>query len=166
MNPTTPPRPKRSDDAIIDAAARALAKDLSGLLGDPEECLDDLRRVLDDNSHNPDGYRLAKDLDNHFGWDIDAQTVEDLDAAISHIHLAHELACEEWVKTHNLQAPPIGAHVHQIGKEEKNGIGTIVRNQNDGRSTVCFPLLGHTTEGNGTRGYVLPWEEITILHQP
>jgi hypothetical protein len=59
-----------------------------------------------------DGYELAKDLENHEGWCIDAQDVEELDSIDSVIRSAKTAARKEWAKAWNIQPPhPVGVKV-------------------------------------------------------
>jgi hypothetical protein len=59
-----------------------------------------------------DGYELAKDLENHEGWCINAQDVEELDSIDSVIRRIKTAARKEWAKAWNIQPPhPVGAKV-------------------------------------------------------
>src|ERR1017187_4648594 len=73
-------RPKRLTPEMALAAAKATAADL---LRDGQIEVDQIEvSVVNLAKHgrlHMDGYELAKALDNHCGWDIDAQMVETLD---------------------------------------------------------------------------------------
>jgi hypothetical protein len=59
-----------------------------------------------------DGYELAKDLENHEGWCINSQDVEELDSIDSVIRSAKTAARKDWAKAWNIQPPhPVGAKV-------------------------------------------------------
>lgn len=165
MNTTIPPRPKNNDPTIVIAVARRLAPSVlewNPADGDEESIGSDLIELLN-NAHDYDGYKLARELEQYHYYDSDASLVDILESTG---HLFHEelaKASKAWVEEHLPPSPPLAARVHEKGREEKNGIGTVIRNYPDGRSTVNFPKLGHIIEGTGTHGLVLEWENMTIL---
>jgi hypothetical protein len=165
MNPTIPTRPKYSDPAIIEAVAHRLAPCVhqwNPSDSDEEDIGADLIKLLQ-GTHDYDGYKLARELEQYQHYDSDAMLVDILDSTS---HLFHEelaKASKAWVEEHLPPEPPAGARVYQKGMEEKNGIGIVTRNYPDGRSTVNFAQLGHITEGTGTHGLVLEWEKLEML---
>ena len=165
MNTTIPPRPKSSDPAIVEAVARRLAPSVLQWdpAGDDEESIAASLIEMLKNTHDHDGYKLARELEQYQYYDSDAMLVDILDSTG---HLFHEelaKASKAWVEEHLPPEPPVGARVYQKGLEEKNGIGIVIRNYPDGRSTVNFAQLSHVTEGTGTHGLVLEWEKLEIL---
>jgi hypothetical protein len=59
-----------------------------------------------------DGYELAKNLDNHCGWFIDAEVVDQLDNIDMVIRAAQREARKAWAKAWNIQPPhPVGTKV-------------------------------------------------------
>lgn len=165
VTPMTP-RPKSTDDSIIKEAARQLAPKVKKWLGadgaDTEigEIEADLAKAI---RYDDDGYEIARDLDGNYS--PDAALVEILDEAGSLKHAALSKAATEWVKENSLTAPAIGTRVRcAIGRREVKdaGVGTVIANQPDGKSTVNFPTLGHVTTGCGTHGLILEWESLAI----
>ena len=98
-----PPRPILNDD-IKQAAAVNFMKANSNI--QDEFDLVDLAFDIAEahgTSMLMDGYELAKKLEDHFYWQIDAQTVADLDNVS--FYMRKQLQQEEclWVKNHNIQ---------------------------------------------------------------
>ena len=164
MNTTIPPRPNRRDPAIVEAAARRLAPSVIQWMPgeDADEITNDLIAMLK-NAFDHDGYKLARELEQYYGYDPDAVLVDILSSTEHLLHEELSNASKAWVEEHLPPEPPAGARVYQKGLEEKNGIGIVIRNYPDGRSTVNFAQLGHVTEGSGTHGLVLEWEKLEVL---
>ncbi len=100
-----PPRPILNDD-IKQAAAVNFMKANSNI--QDEFDLVDLAFDIAEahgTSMLMDGYELAKKLEDHFNWQIDAQTVASLDDVS--VYMRKRLQEEErlWVKNHNIQPP-------------------------------------------------------------
>jgi hypothetical protein len=160
----TPPRPKRHAPEILEAAAKKLAPDILKWAQDGnddeltlEQVVNDLKEIL--YSPHRNGYQLAKDLEDRFHYDPDAELVEILDNAFYTISISHDEACKKWLEENPVEPPAIGSQVIHT-KKPQAGVGTIVSNSPEGRSTVRFPALGHVDKGSGTYGSILPWEEL------
>lgn len=155
-------RPKKTDDAILTAVATRLAADFykewpSDFPADEESMgilIEDLRDTLD-QAFELDGYQLAREMDAK-GYDPDAQMVDVLHHA--YYYAAEELskACETWVSEAGIVPPEVGSRVTCA---ECEGVGQILNNHPDGRSTVCFADMGHSPKGP-TRGRILEWEKL------
>jgi hypothetical protein len=169
--PNTPKRPARKGDAVIQFAANALAHDVQQWCQDNtslEQLEEDLGKAL---HYSRDGYRIAKELEKE-GYDPDEELVEILGKAAYYFNESWITACMLWVKDNNLAPPEIGIQVRQINlivhpNLTDPGIGTIVSNHPDGRSTVSFPDLGHIghikdrdPKSTGTIGFIVEWENL------
>lgn len=156
-------RPKKTDDAILTAAAIRLAADFckewpSDFPPDKESMdilIEDLRDTLE-QAFELDGYHLAKEMDAK-GYDPDARMVEVLDRAYYCVDEELRKACETWVSESGIVPPDVGSRVTCA---ECEGVGQILNNHPDGRSTVCFADMGHSPKGP-TRGRILEWEKLT-----
>jgi hypothetical protein len=160
------PRPKRTDDAVIAAAARNVVSQL--IESSPndynekerDEYEADLRRAL---RYAPsDGYEIAKELDR-LGWAVDAMLVEDLSG--DPIDSALRDAVGHWVKTGGITPRfALGDKVRVTFTWFDKGThdGEIARiDEFQATYTVCIPALGHVPPGKmGTQGRVLTFEEV------
>jgi hypothetical protein len=153
------PRPKQSDDAVIDEVASLLLPDVMKWLEvdsadeeEKEETVKSLRRAI---SWDYDGYAIAKNLDDR-GWDPDARLVDILDRAGMAALKAHGNLCRKWVLEEGMEGPAVGTVVLFQKKE-----GVVARNDPDGKALVRVPAMGHVAEGRGCHGVFVPWEEIT-----
>jgi hypothetical protein len=114
--------------------------------------------------YHSDGFEIAQRIKD---WiEPDAELVEVLDMASFHVNKAHEIACKEWVLQTGIQPPALGLLVQcpTHGENgEKGGVGRILENHPDGRSTVEFPKLGHGVkrpDGGMSIGTLLEWERL------
>lgn len=163
MQTVTPTRPQRRDPEIIQIAAAKLAAVIVKEWIDDGTPVEDVAKDLERAMRwDDDGYAIAKKLDGYY--DPDARLVDLLDQAGHLIRVAHDEACREWVKTVGAEPPAVGARV-TCEAPRCAGVGEIVVNHPDGRSTVCFPDAGHVKQGSGTHGFVLEWEKLTILSE-
>ena len=98
---TPPPRPK-VDQTIIASAANLLCQQH----GWPNEHACDIAAAY--RSHL-DGYELAKALESDHSWDINAETVAQLDDMSHLVRSALRDACITWAKTYAIAPPhPVG----------------------------------------------------------
>ena len=161
--PSPDSRPLRNAPQVIHKAAELLLPDVMEWLNDDdyqsEHVLEMLKRAI---RYATDGYAIAKAIDQNECLDPDAELVEILDQASSHLRTAYSEVCTAWVKENNLIGPTIGAQVKctPIRNEET---GVIIRNTTDGRSLVYIEALGHVKEGTGCHGTYLPWETLTNI---
>jgi hypothetical protein len=159
----TPKRPSRLNESIRAAAAKKLAPDVlrwAKAGGDHlltlEDVEADLTKVV---GYATNGYEIAKDLENDHYYAPDAELVEILDNAFIYISQAHNEACLKWLEENPIPAPEIGSKV-TLRDNPQAGVGTILSNSPEGKSTVRFPALGHVETGAGTHGSILFWEEL------
>ena len=98
-----PPRPILNDD-IKQAAAVSFVRAHSNIQ-DEFDLVDLAFDIAEAHTTSMlmDGYELAKKLEDRFDWQIDAQTVADLDDVS--VYMRKQLQHEErlWVKNHNIQ---------------------------------------------------------------
>ena len=114
--PTIPPRPRRSDPAVLDAATNRMWGYVRPWLGAApgraairaaDECKRDLRECIGSSN----GYEFARSLEDR-GWEPDAALVAILDHAQSDITVAHIGAAAAWVQRHGITtALPPGTRV-------------------------------------------------------
>ena len=114
--PTIPPRPRRSDPAVLDAAAnrmwgyvRPWVYAIRGrqVPGPDDELKDDLRECIGSSN----GYQFARSLEDR-GWEPDAALVAILDHVRQDIAVAHAGAVAAWVQRHRITtALPPGTRV-------------------------------------------------------
>ena len=158
----TPARPKRSDDAIVAAAAKRLAAEVKEWLNDEstlEEIEADLVKAI---KYDNDGYDIARRLDGQYS--PDAALVEILDNA-SHFKSSAQTKAEiEWVNANNITPPAIGSKVtyKEHGYDGKLISGEVTENHREGKSTIFCASLGHVKSGTGTHGFIVEWERLTI----
>ena len=158
------PRPKRTDQAIIQEAARQLAPKVKRWLEDFGTILEDIESdLVKAIRYDDDGYALAKDLEGNYS--PDAALVEILDETGMLKSAALRKAQTEWAKANSLTPPEIGTRVRCViglRKVKDAGVGTVICNHPDGKSTVNFPALGHVTAGCGAHGMILDWESLAV----
>ena len=160
MKTPTTPRPKNHDPEVIRAAAEKFAPQVVEWCNDESPLEDVTNDLVKAMRFCSDGYKIAKELDHIYS--PDARLVEILDSAGMFKSSAREAACEKWVKENEMEAPLIGASV-TCSKHSDAGIGVVVRNFKDGRSTVSFSSMGHVLEGKGTHGFILDWETLELV---
>jgi hypothetical protein len=103
-----------------------------------------------------DGYELAKDLENHEGWGIDAQDVEGLDSIDFAISRAKTVARKEWAKAWNIQPPhPVGAKV-----KTPRGKGVIAGVYEHEGATYLIKEDGCKQEG---RHMLIKFEDVVLV---
>ena len=104
--PTIPPRPRRSDPAVLDAAANRMWGYVRPWLGtasgraatySESECRTALRECIGSSN----GYEFARSLEDR-GWEPDAALVAILDHAQEDIAVAHVGAVVAWVQRHGI----------------------------------------------------------------
>lgn len=97
-------RPKVTKEIVSSAAVDFCARN-----GWTEQQAEDLAEAYFDTLY-PDGYKLARALDDDYYWDMDAQTVDTLDGFYSVVCETHKQVCIAWARDNNIQPPlPIGA---------------------------------------------------------
>lgn len=93
-----PPRPKRDDPAILEAAAKWMAERLGADDEDGKNANDILDAIDDCGLYSLDGYALAKFLDDNCSWaGVDEDMVADLAELGGQIHALHHAAVRKWV---------------------------------------------------------------------
>lgn len=160
----TPKRPARHDDLVVQAAAKEILPKVMEWLNDDEYELSaiegDLVKAL---KHNSDGYDIAKSLEVRSGYSPDAALVEILDGCAFAKIKAHDKLCRDWVSANSIKEPPLQTRVTWSRKADA-GVGVVVKNYPEGKSTVSFAALGHVPSGQiGCQGYVVEWEQLTVV---
>lgn len=85
-----PPRP-----ILDDAAIRKAAEKFCNAHSMDSGAEDDIVEVFDDSK---DGYEIAKELDNHYGWAMSAQMVSDLDDLSFEVYMIVRKDVIKWVE--------------------------------------------------------------------
>lgn len=85
-----PPRPV-VDDAVIRQAAEKFCSAHSL----DSSAVDDIVSVFDDSK---DGYEIAKELDNYYGWAMNSRMVSDLDDLSHEVYILVRKAVIKWVE--------------------------------------------------------------------
>lgn len=156
------PRPTIHDEEIVKKAAEKLANKVSEWLKDDltvEEAIEDIYKAI---RFNDDGYAIARNLETQ-GWSPDMELVEILDNASCYILNTLKKAEEIWVKESGLQPFPIESLVKWTRKPAY-GVGIVISNHSDGKSTVMFESQGHVRQGTGTHGFVIEWEALVLTN--
>lgn len=110
-----------------------------------------------------DGYQLAADLDD-VGWEPDAELVAILNDAAFIRHSVRHKRVRQWVKDWDIKpAVLVGTKVHV-----RRGFGyvqgeVIATNAEDATYTVFCESLGHVRSGDGTRGMIANFEDVTAV---
>ncbi len=170
MQPKTeiPPRPARGTPEIRTAVAKNLLPRVLEWMGkevaadcDQEELLEDLTKALQGDE---DGYQMARQLED---YEPDAKLVEILDDAHYLVTEEYTKVIRTWVAEHTdeLPRPKLYDIVTHPGRGGDHP-GVVTHIYDDGRACVCFVGLGHVREGSGTRGFILPWEELVRDNTP
>lgn len=151
-----PPRPKKVDEAVVEAAATDLADTL--IKHDPglterDRIIEELTDALASMWHT-DGYKLAKYMEDCHWWDPDEEIVEVLAGARHALWAAHEDAEAQWVAEHAITPKlAIGDTVtllksqviHQSPDEPVTGKVRFIY-ANIGKYCIGFEGLGHLTD--------------------
>ncbi|CCO46690.1 conserved hypothetical protein [Vibrio nigripulchritudo SOn1] len=99
-----PPRPELTDEMKKAGALKAVQ---SGHLSHIDE--DEAEQFsIDIAKHyyrGVDAYELAKDMENHGCWDVDAMFVDDMEQVDGYIQAVHRDAIKDWAKTHQPTPP-------------------------------------------------------------
>lgn len=85
-----PPRPV-VDDSVIQQAAEKFCSAHSL----DSSAVDDIVEVFDDSK---DGYEIAKELDNYYGWAMNSRMVSDLDDLSHEVYILVRKAVIKWVE--------------------------------------------------------------------
>ena len=107
-----------------------------------------------------DGYQRVKFLERHFSWDGDSELVDIMEC--DDFYGCTREAVMAWIKD-NAVVPlfEVGRQVSvKIARQAEMLSGIIREISKDGTYCVGVPSLGHVESGNGTHGFVYPWEEV------
>ena len=109
-------RPKENDADILADAVRKRISDITSWLSEPDS--DELRASVTDalkatGGRHADAYKLARYLEQHCGWDPDADLVETLDGVIAAVHDVYGVAVRQWVEANRITLKlTIGTEIH------------------------------------------------------
>lgn len=142
-------RPTRHDEGVVREAAKLIAAECGRWDSDtgPEEWIEDLVKV---RHHWDDGYKFARALENSCHVDPDADLVDILDGAYSHLAMVHDRETRKWVGIVGFQP------AHAVGDVVtcSQGTGPI----NDIRVETAQYVVDVKRSGNG--GYIINAEDI------
>jgi len=145
-----PPRPRYHDPVVREMAVDSILTEVSEWVRDNAQCdekrlRDALLSCLDQN-----GYEYAQNLERRHGWSPDAQLVEILDGVA--LDMAHNKACADWVKAHNIKVPFEAGGMVSTRRYPKATIFAI-----DEKHAQLFIQDEAWTHGKG--GYVVNFED-------
>ncbi|MBF6649152.1 hypothetical protein [Methylobacter sp. BlB1] len=99
-----PPAPKIRTLMVINAAAKTAEQ-----MGKTGRFEDDLTRAwlnwLHSDSNMPNGYQLAKFLEENMGYDIDVNMVNGLDKMKDHVESELSKSRKKWLEENNIEPP-------------------------------------------------------------
>ena len=161
------PKPKHSDDAVIQAAARRIEVVLSEWDGKSNEgeymaCAVAIAKA----ARREDGYQLAKRLEDDFGIDSDFQLAELLDSEACHaVEEAFRSVLSAWISENKLACP---FRLDQSVKHKTKGWTGIVVDlapHLPGSVSVFVASLGHVRSGLGTNAAIIAWEDLEAVSE-
>lgn len=89
-------------DAMIELAVDIAANEMNA----------DAKTLLSAYSYPTDGFELALKLHSEYGWDIERDDLECLDAIDINIERQHEKQCKKWFEENDIQPPfPVGTEI-------------------------------------------------------
>lgn len=100
-----------------------------------------LEDVLAKHYDGRDGYAMARDLENHYGWEEDRKLVDLMDNALDVLSDAQKELMSQWVKTYRI-APErkIGDSVILARHPRQDEVGTVVKiYEDEARYGVRYP---------------------------
>jgi hypothetical protein len=109
-----------------------------------------------------DGYEIARSLEQDAFYSPDAHLVEILDDTGLLKYQFLKTLETEWVKASGIQAPALGSRVlvsKDAPESVRESIGEVIKNHEDGKSTVRF-----NGQGEGC-GYIIEWERLAPAPQ-
>jgi len=138
------PRPTRRSPEVLRAAAEAMAPEVAQWCEEPvsEEIISGLEKAL---RYDQDGYELAQALERAWGISPDAELVEILDSAWSHLWDAERKAVCDWVKANGIS---LDLDLETM-VETPGGVGPI-RARNEAEATYTVFLEDHGKDKPGT----------------
>lgn len=151
-------RPKQDDPRVNERVFAAIMPEIRVWLGKEyrEDADEQIRGMLKD-SWADDGYKLARWMERKCNWSPDTGLVDILEGVEGERFKAHREIVAEWVAGSGRQPTyAMGSAVQYEGAAGKI-VGVDLKH---GTYTVCIPSKGHVETGMGTRGIVVPWEEI------
>ena len=163
-----PPRPKLfSDEVTLELLDRILPKVIAWIESDrkfgvsaseAEEVREDLMSAID---FEDSSYKIARSLDD-LGWSIDDE-LQDILKEVSQVRWdSWKINVRDWVLKNGLEPKfECGAEV-SINLKGKTKVGQVSKIYPDTAEYCVFlPGEGHVKSGIGTRGIILPFEEVT-----
>jgi len=176
----SPPRPKKSDDNVVEIVADKLMPHVIKWMQDADDafmtgdaCGDDeyIKNVRQDIisviSHKImglcDGYMICKELDEFHHWLVNSDLVEIMDKVYQIVHETYDNLCAEWITKNNIIPKfKIGDQVKFEDRKGTQRVGKIINvYMNSGKYTIFCGELGHVCSGIGTHGVILNWEDVT-----
>jgi hypothetical protein len=125
----------------------------------PGFTLSDWARALADVNLNDNGFEIAKDLDRYSRIDgIDADLVEILDGACSHLWTAHRAATKAWVKASGVKPTfSVGDRI-----DTRHGVG-VVNGIDEEMAVYLLALDAEKDRYSSGGGILTPYEDAILL---
>jgi hypothetical protein len=162
-------RPTHRHPRVREIAEPEIREALERASGDKGGDFDDEIKYLLEENYS-DAYRLARDLEDVYHWDVTGDMLDEFEVIIHAVGQAVNLAEEEWWAYQlNMDpdlAPAIGSIVSFQGRynPETHAYdrieGEVTAVDKRGRATVFCPSLGHVRTGLGTHGWIIPVEKL------
>lgn len=133
---------------------------------DPND--DDTIKMFIETTENSffDAYEAAKMLENK-GWTVDKELVDTLDDYFFHINTVQQKAVAEWVERNAITARLKEGDLVQLKHKGAQVSGVIAKIESSHATyTVRVESLGHVTRGQGTHGFIVPFETFHTLVAP
>lgn len=150
-------RPSKRSDEILRAAATRLVKEMvsKGLI-EQEDAEDSVAQIARASRYNDmDGYHLARELDDRYGWDCDMQMVEALDEFHWLLDAVHLEAEKKWA-AENPREPKFS----EGDTVQWHGEDATIHGIYDSRPQYYKVRQGEMSGGPNSY-YVVPFEDVT-----
>jgi len=156
-------RPTLYDEVVARAFAEKLVQKIKPFVeGDDtnttvQELICVLAEVATDGDY--EAYKMARELDDNHHWEVSADLVSTLDAAIPLAYEARDRLVEQWVKEENITPVfSVGDRVQVRGRAKFSGEITKIDTRLAQYLVFC-PEKGHVRSGSGTHGTFVNFED-------
>lgn len=171
-----PKRPSFYDDAVINAAAEKIGRELAKSWGEDEQAtervIEDLKEALD-SIYDIDGYKIAKELDSMHCYELSSRDVEILDETYWAMSCNHRKLVKAWVRKHDIKAKlKVGDkvwHTNQVPRLKDafpEGVEVEIVKVDEAEykyGVFHSDLCVREGEGCGTLSFIVPCEKIDFV---
>mgnify|MGYP006277436187 CR=1 FL=1 len=171
-----PKRPSFYADEVINTAAEKIGRELAKAWGEAdsqaEKIIDELKEVLS-VQYDIDGYKIARELENQFYYELDSQDVDILDGVYLAMISKYQQLIKEWVRKYSIKAKlKVGDKVRHTNQVQKlkdafpNGVEVEIVSVDDEQYKygVYHPdFCVRKGEGGGTLSFLVPCEQFDTI---